>query len=273
MKNIGFSLLIALIILSLSLPAYSKDVIRFKKGRKQNFNAQQYERKSYFLKLLRLTLEASKAEFGDYDLQPAAVTMKGDRLDYNLANNKGIDIIWRSTAKKASKKIIPIDIPLLRGYDGLMLGVIKKSEQERFNNIITLEQMKTFKIGRFQGKRKDDIFNKNGFNIALANRLQVSYRHLKKGFTDYLPMHAYGAHLHLHQNPTLAVEKSIAINLPFTLNFYVNANNKKLFKRIKRGLEIIESNGTFKQHFDTHSMMEPYQKLSRQPPRKIFHLK
>ncbi len=47
-----------------------------------------------FWGLLRMTLEASKPEFGDYLLLPSKVKMRGERLHYALANEKDLDILW-----------------------------------------------------------------------------------------------------------------------------------------------------------------------------------
>ncbi|WP_435273905.1 hypothetical protein ACMAZF_11065 [Psychrobium sp. nBUS_13] len=198
--------------------------------------------------------------------------MRGERLHYSLANEQGLDVLWGKPHVKHKSNFKLIDVDLLRGYGGIAIGLIRQGEQQRFCDISSLGQMSAFKIGRTVFDRKTDPFAKHQLNLVYAKKLGHVYRLLKQGYIDILPVELYGAYLHLDKNPELTVEKNLGFRTSRTSRYFIHKKNKKLQARIERGLEILEDNGKFKTHFETHPMMALYQRYQNEPPRIEFDM-
>jgi len=260
-------------IVSLAFPVAAKDIVRYKKGRKHNFNPVEYEKKSYGLSLLKLVLESTKEEFGDYELRPAKVTMRGRRLFDNLAQGQRIDVIWGGAiAKEYTGKIKAIETSLFRGHENKIIGIIRRGEQTRFDQL-SQEGLKSVKFGRLSKDISKDIFHQHGYQVTKGSSLKMLYKMLELKRIDYIAIMAYGVMLHLDKYPALTVEKKYMFTIPKRTQYLVKASNQRLFNRISKGLENLEATGAFKHHFDTHPMMEPYRRIREQPERTIIDLK
>jgi len=260
-------------VVSIAFPVSAKDVVRYKKGRKHNFNPVEYEKKSYALSLLKLVLESTKEEFGEYELRPAKVTMQARRLIDNLAQGQRIDVIWGGTIPpKYAGKIKAVETSLFRGHENQVIGIIRQGEQPRFDKLIQAD-LKSIKLGRLSKNVSQDIFHQHGYKVTKANSLKMLYKMLELKRIDFIPIMAYGVMLHLKNYPKLAVENKYMFTVPVRTQYLVKATNKRLFDRISQGLENLEGTGAFKRHFDTHPMMEPYRQLKEQPARTVIDLK
>jgi len=270
--TIRFIVLTALVV-SLVFPVAAKDIVRYKKGRKHNFNPVEYEIKSYGFSLLKLVLESTKDEFGDYELRPAKVTMRGRRLFDNLAQGQRIDVLWGGViAEQYVGKIKAVETSLFRGYENKIIGIIRRGEQARFDNL-SQEGLKSVKFGRLTDDISKDIFHQHGYRVTKGSSLKMLYKMLELKRIDYIAIMAYGVMLHLDNYPALTVEKKYMFTIPKRTQYLVKASNQRLFNRISKGLKNLEATGAFKHHFDTHPMMEPYRRLREQPARTIIDLK
>ena len=69
------------------------DVVRYVDSQKHPDS-----KKTYFIDLLNLIMEASKPEYGDYKLQPVATEMGQARGSLMIQRNQFIDLNWRMTS-------------------------------------------------------------------------------------------------------------------------------------------------------------------------------
>ncbi|MGB0833558.1 MAG: hypothetical protein ACPGR2_03490 [Psychrobium sp.] len=246
------------IALLLSAPVWAKDTIYYKRVRKENFNAAEYERRSYSLGLLRLALEASKAEYGDYLLLPKKVPSRGKRLHWALANKAGLDVMWATPMAQFRQQTKTIPIDLLRGRGGIMVLITKKHRLSEFSELTTLGKLAPYKLGIGYKSNKKHQFEGLGLTLLFSKSRKSALINLNKGYYDFVPAELSGTESILRQNPNLAVLPHRVFLRDKTSNFHVHKDNIKLYNRIKKGLEILEETGKFEQYFINHPMMQAY---------------
>jgi len=250
----------------------AEDVVHYAKKRKHGFNAAEYEINSYYLSLLKIALEKTKADYGAYRLVPSETAMVNRRAIANLTTNSNVDVVWGEIPVALDSRLDVIDIPLLRRFSDYMSIVIRKEDQKKFSAITTQSQLKLLMAGRIQLANDIDLFKRNGYKfIASTQKHDKLFTLLSHKRIDYFPIIAYGGYLNIHKYPDLMVEQTMALRYKKGVYFIVNAAKPRLKERITKGLRIAEADGSFKRHFDTHSMMKPYQTFSPEKL-KIFPL-
>lgn len=248
----------------------SADLIKYRKSRPFGFNALEYEKKSYYLSLLIKALEITKEEYGSYSLKASHVYMLPKRASLSLSRGKLIDVFWDKGIPPLTKQLLAINVPLLRGYGGYQIFLIRKEDKEKFQRIKSIAQLKALTAGQVAGTGNSKLLTSNGFTVKEITRHKALFNMLKYKRFDYFPMKVYGVYLHLKEHPELIVEESIALFHPQSIYYYVNKNNQKLHDRIYLGLRKLEENGQFEKHFQTHKMMRPYQHFNANNLRKLF---
>lgn len=261
MDRVYSSFIVFVLSLLLSAPAWAQDVIYYKRGRKENFNAAEYERNSYFLGLLRMVLDATKPEYGDYLLLPKKVPARGERLQWSLANKAGLDVLWGNPHPKYASAFRKINIDLLRGHGGIIVLLVHKDRIDEFRHITSLQQLAPFKLGRNAKSAKKELFKKINLNVLFSHNAGSVVKNLLMGRYDVLPVELYGSDLIRKSHPDIVELPNLAFKNHMQSTYFVHKDNKRLHARITRGLEILESNGQFAKHFNTHIMMSPYRRF------------
>ena len=122
-------------------------------------------KQSYFLDLLKLTLEASKDQYGDYKLQPINIEMAQARTSIMLQRNEYIDLTWRMTSNQLEQQLQAIYFPILKGLMGYRIFIIKKEQQHLFNKSKSLEALQALHLGQGHNWADTEILLANGFNV------------------------------------------------------------------------------------------------------------
>ena len=247
--------------------SYAKDIIIYPWYEQGGFA------EDYFLKLLKLSLENSKDEFGDYELEQSVQTMYQGRAIVEIKRNRSIDVMWTMTSIKRERQVTPIRIPLLKGLAAYRIFLIKEGAQERFAKITSEQQLKDLIAG--QGKDWPDsyILLDNNYGLMTAAGHNLLFSMLQHGRFDYMPRALHEPWQEIKKFPGLQVESSLAIHYPAPFYFFVSNDNPKLKKRIEVGLTKAEQNGSFQHLFDTHPMTQNMVSSAKLKQRKIFRLK
>ncbi|MCW8833630.1 MAG: hypothetical protein OQK09_13910 [Colwellia sp.] len=226
----------------------------------------------YFIDLLTLTLDASKEEFGDYQLQPVAIEMSQGRTSMMLQRNEYIDLTWRMTSQALEQKLQAIYFPLLKGLMGHRIFIIRKSDQARFAKDLTLASLKKINLGQGHNWPDTDILIANGFNVTKANDIYL-LEMLKKSRFDYFPRGLHEPWLEINNQPELVVETNLMLRYPAPIFFFVNKQNKRLQKRLTLGLAKLLDSGEFEHFFLTHPITTGILTKTQVSTRTIFELK
>ncbi len=229
-------------------------------------------KQSYFVDLLTLALEASKTEFGDYQLRPEAIEMAQERTSWMLERNEFIDLTWRMTSKDLETKLQAIYFPILKGLMGYRIFIIRREDSHNYKSDISLNDLKRIHSGQGHNWPDTEILLSNGFNVTRGYDIYLLDM-LKKSRFDYYPRALHEPWFEIENEPQLTVESNLMLKYPAPIFFFVNKENKRLSKRLTLGLNKLLDSGKFEQFFLTHSVTAGIQAKAKTKTRTVFELK
>jgi hypothetical protein len=240
--------------------------------RPENVNDQRHQ---YYIAMLRLALEKTQDSEGPFRLVMKKEKMSQTRAMKQLKENKGIDIVWTMTSMEREKELKPIRIPLLKGLLGHRIFIIRQEDECRFTNIQTFKELKQFRAG--QGKDWPDmkILRANGISVEGCIKYEGLFRMLKYKRFDYFPrgVNEPWKEVETHQDKNLMVEKTLLLQYPAPIYFFVFKENAKVAQRLEKGLRLAIKDGSFDQLFRNHPSNKQIFDLANIESRKIFKLK
>ncbi len=203
---------------------------------------------NYYEELLRYALEATVDEFGPYKLLPQNIKMVQQRSVAMIEQSLHIDVIWSMTSVDRESRMQAVYIPLLKGLLGYRVFLIRQGEQQRFNNISTVNALKKITIGQGVNWPDTEILEKNKFQVvkSLGNNLHDM---LESKRFDMFPRSVLEVVNEDTSRPNLTIESNLLLKYPAPLYFFVNKSNKKLAKRLTIGLSRLVESGSFDEIF------------------------
>jgi len=232
----------------------------------------QFKEDAYYLALLELALENSKAEFGEYELRKSVQPMYQGRAIVEIQNNRNVDVTWTMTSKEREQALCPIRIPLLRGLGGYRIFLIKEGYQERFSNINDAKQLKSLIAGQGHDWPDSAILLDNDYSLITGPGHKTLFNMLQYGRFDYMPRALHEAWNEAEMFKGLQVETSLALHYPSPYYFFVSNDNPKLKSRIEAGLKIAEKNGSFAKLFNTNPVTKNMLSSAQLAQRRVFKL-
>jgi len=203
---------------------------------------------------LELALTNTTASDGSYLLQGSHANVSQKRGLAFLAKGESVDIAFLAANHEREANFLSIKIPILKGLLGYRIAIIRKSEQRSFENIETLDQLRTEFTAGFGAHWADmEILKFNQLPVVGAAVYKTLFPMLSKGRFQYFPRgisETWNEVLERKEShPDLSVENKIVLYYPYVVYFYVNKNKQKLADRIERGLDMALENGDFKKLF------------------------
>ncbi|PKG85896.1 hypothetical protein CXF85_03750 [Colwellia sp. 75C3] len=237
------------------------------------FDEGQFKEDAYYLALLKLALERSKEEFGEYQLKKSVQPMYQGRSLVEIKYNRSVNVTWTMTSKEREQAVNPIRIPLLRGLGGYRIFLIKEGQQEKFSKINTTKQLKRLFAGQGYDWPDSTILTDNNYRLITGPGHKTLFNMLQHGRFDYMPRALHEAWNEVEMFKGLQVESSLALHYPSPYYFFVSNDNPKLKKRIEAGLRNAEKEGSFKKLFESHPVTKNMLASAKLEQRKIFKLK
>lgn len=229
-----------------STTLHAKDTIIYPK--QQDITSHQ---NSYFYQLMDLVLSKTVNEFGEYELKPSIQDIPQKRAVLMLSENKRIDLMWTMTSKEREQMLQAVYFPLLKGLLGHRIFIIRTSDQEKFKNIHSFDQLKTLLSGQGLGWPDVNILRHNGIKVIESPDYQNLFDMLRAERFDYFPRgitEAWGEHKNLNDD-SLMVEQHLLFRYKAPLYFFVNKENHRLHDRLLRGLTLALEDGSFDELF------------------------
>ena len=243
------------------------DVIRYVDSKKYPDS-----KKSYFTDLLRLILESSKPEYGDFKLQPVAMDMGQARSSLMIERNQYIDLNWRMTSPQLEEQLQAIYFPILKGLMGYRIFIINKNAQRKFNQSTSLYDLQNLHLGQGYNWPDTKILLANGFSVIQGHE-NFLLDMLKKGRFSYFPRALHEPWSEIANDSSLMVEQHIMLEYPAPVFFFVNKNNKKLQKRLNTGINKLVISGQFDQFFLNHPITASVLQRAKVKQRNTFKLR
>lgn len=202
----------------------------------------------YAVKMIQLALKHIDKK---YKLVVTKEPFSQVKIMEEVTNGK-LDAFWNSSNADKENDYIPVRIPLYKGLLGNRIFIIHKDNQAKFDNIKTLDDLKSITIG--QGKTWADtkILESNGLNVVKANKYESLFLMVDGGRFDAFSRGVHEPFGELANHPNLkdlTVEKHLMLvyRMPFYL--FVSKNNKTLAKDLEAGLNAAIADGSFDQVF------------------------
>lgn len=205
----------------------------------------------YFVRLLRMVLEASKAPEEKIELVFATEVLTQARSIAEVQKGRQNSVFWTVTNKEREQSLQPIRVPLFKGLLGYRMLVIRMEDARQFAQVSNLADLGKFSAG--QGAQWPDT------PILLANQLPVVrgvsreslYKMLLGKRFDYFPrgITEIVAEGDLIPDRGLMIEPHLILHYPSAMYFFVNKQNRDLAGRLERGLAQILASGEFDRLF------------------------
>lgn len=204
----------------------------------------------YFERLLQLALEKTDAQ-GSVKLVNATLKLPKERLRKMLIQKQGLDIIWSTSTHQREEEMLAVKVNLLKGINEYRLLLIRQEDQSIFDSINTIDDLRKYTLGTGMHWSDTDIFKNNDFNCFITADYQNMFAGLRRKRFDFMvrSIHEIQTELDNNQDLNLAKENHLLIHYPQPIYFFLHKSNKTLAKRIKKGLEIAQEDGSFDELF------------------------
>jgi len=209
----------------------------------------------YYVNLLRLILNASKAEDEVIEFRFSDRQFTQWRWLVELTNDNDNGVLWTATSQQRETLLRPIRVPLFKGLIGARLLVIRREDAGKFANVNSLLDLQQYIAGQGANWPDTTILRANGLRATEGVGKEQLYKMLGARRFDYFPRgvtEIANEQAFLKQFD-LIVEPHLLLSYPAAIYFFVNKNNDELARRIERGWDIILANSEFDHFFYNHS--------------------
>lgn len=227
-------------------------------------------KQSYYIDLLRLAMEKSQDQYGDYRLLPVEMDMPQGRT-IKLVEQGKLDVVWTMTSISRERQLRAVYFPLLKGLMGHRIAIIRTEDEARFANITQIEELQRIPVGQGSDWPDSDILQRQGFTLVrgAAHSLLTM---LEKGRFDYFLRALHEPWDEIADRPKLMVDTQFVIVYPAPIYFFVSPDNLALSERIEYGLRAALSDGSFDELFYHHAITEGMLGRARLTERRVFRL-
>lgn len=182
--------------------------------------------------------------YGDIDSLPLSTRIHG-------VQNRELDVFFALTTPEYEQEYIPVYIPLLRGMMGMRLAIVKKSNQELFKQVNSLDDLQQFSAGQGRFWADSDILEKNGIPLVRELKYPNLFRMLEADRFDYFPrgIHEPWNEIDQWSDLGLVVDKHIMLWYKAPFYCFVHRSKPDLAKHLhEQWLAMIED-GSFERLF------------------------
>lgn len=210
-------------------------------------------RNDYYLKLLRLALEKSRPDYGDYRLEAKPMRIPQGRILRMISANDEVDVFWSMTTEERESFLRPVRFPLLKGLNGYRLLIVRSEDLAEFETITDPGQL----AGKVAGQQADwpdtDILRANDLPVTTGS-YDLLFTMLNHHRFDYIPRAVNEPWSELEQRPelNLAVEPGLMLYYPTAHYFFTHRDHRVLAERLMSGLSRAMEDGSFDQLFYHH---------------------
>lgn len=211
------------------------------------------DRDNYQISLVKFLLDKSGYK---YKIESTDSIYSQARIIKDLKTSNNINIYWMGTSPQLEKELTPIRYPIYRGLLGHRIFIINKNDQEIFDNIKTLGQLRKFKGAQGIGWSDIAILESSGLEQH-ATKYENIFRMIDKGgrisyFSRGLNEAFSEVSTRKNALKNITVEKNIVLVYPFAMFLFVNPKQKELAKALEKGFELSYKDGSFEKFFYNH---------------------
>ncbi len=231
-----------------SINAYSMDEIRLVPGQSEKDT-----RHNYPNRILKAALDVTIETDGPYTFAYAPGPMARKRALDELKSGVLINVFEAPTQEEWEQTLTPIRIPVRKGLLGYRLLLVKKGNLNKFRELKTIEELKTFKAGLGAQWSTTIVMKALGFSIVKGLKYEGLFAMLNENRFDYFPRGINEVYEEFESRkakyPEMRIEPTKVLYFTTPTYFFVSPRYPKLADRIKRGLLAIIENGVMDKEF------------------------
>ncbi|MBR7747942.1 transporter substrate-binding domain-containing protein [Undibacterium sp. BYS107W] len=207
---------------------------------------------SYIVEILQLAITKSGEPYFIVKSKEAPVPQA--RQIVEMSQNLGkLDVIWTMTSDERERQILPIRIPIDKGFFGWRIAFVHRDQPQLLSKVKEINDLAKFRAGQGALWPDTDILRSNGLPVitgadeSLANMLRA------KRF-DYFPRPVI-AIWNEQKNPAyqdFVIDTTFIVHYPTAFYFFVAPNQKKLAADLTLGLERAVADGSFERIFNKY---------------------
>jgi ABC-type amino acid transport substrate-binding protein len=215
-------------------------------------------KEEYYVDLIRMAMQITEPSFGPYRVDFSEVLMNAKVKNEMLARAEKLNVVRMTgfdSIAHPGKGNLKIDVPLLEGFLGLRIPLIRRVAQPDFAKIHTANDLRKMQMGMGQGW-EGYLYRQNGFVVTEALNMTVLLKMLVAKRFDFVPLGATEIDEHyLVENQSVDVlmpESHLLIYMPTPTFFYVSPKFPELAKRLTEGLKKMQADGQMKKIFNKY---------------------
>lgn len=201
----------------------------------------------YYINLLSLILNASKAPDEVIDFNFADKQLAQARWVAEVQKNEGNNVLWTVTSKDREEVLRPIRVSIFRDLLSYRLLVIRKADQAKFAAIKTKNDLAQLMAGQGAHWPDTDVLLENQLPVMVGMAKENLYKMLSAKRFDYFPRAITEVFIEeqLMKENDAMVEPHLILYYPNVMYFFVSKQNEELARRIEAGWDVILKNGEF----------------------------
>ncbi|GAB3018647.1 substrate-binding periplasmic protein [Bowmanella dokdonensis] len=209
-----------------------------------------YARDDYMVSVLKLAL--SHLPENAYEVRALGADLPKERAFDLLGAPDGLDVLTGTCLKDRSHQALPVHFPLLRGLNGMRIGLIPAANPDKLKAVKNLTDLKALHIGQYHSWSDTRILRANGLRVFAGGDYEGLYLMLDRQRIDVFPRSVLEIEQNLAQHPTLElmIDSHLLIQYPSAYYFFVSRDNPQLAIDLKQGLESALQDGSFDKLFE-----------------------
>ena len=210
------------------------------------FNNPDY-RDRYALSVLKAALEASTEKYGPFELIISPLIMERDRMMQEMAKGDLVNLTAQVTTEEWERKLIPIRIPIDKGFSGYRIFLIDGRRQRQFSAVGGLPQLRELALGSGRQWSSTPVLVQNGFKVVTGVSVHNLQAMLAAERFMFFPRSVeeavYERDAYAPAFPALAIEDELALYMPLARYFFVAPGERRLARRLEYGMRVLSAEG------------------------------
>ena len=205
----------------------------------------------YFVRVLALAFSKTEATDGAVEIQAYPEPLTGARFVADLKSNNTISVMWHGTSAEREQDLIAIPISLTKDLNEYRVLLIRKEDQEKFNLVRSIDDLRKFTAGSATDWPSKDILKQNDLSVITVANWSLLKDMLKVKRFDYISRNIFEVwdEAVRYEHDGLVVEQSLLLHGGVPYYFFVSKANPALAARIERGLRIAIADGSLEKLF------------------------
>lgn len=212
----------------------------------------------YYLDLIDAALALTRASHGDYQIHFAQEDLSSERKHELLIAGEKLNIdrlVGFPAGLGPRTKLVCIERPILKGAMGYRVLLIHKNNQEKFDQVNSLETLNKLPMGFGRGW-EGHVYAHNQFTLIEAHTMTNLLKMLAGQRYSFVPLSIIEVedNYQLDGKPAenLVIEKNFLLYMPLPVYFCVSPTAPELAERLQIGLDALDKSGAMDELFRKH---------------------